>query len=216
MRKHHSPGAQRTGRGGDAGRAGLLAPDLARGTHVLRRHSPGAQRTGRKRDLQGERYAAPSKSQGPELRCALRYSRRRGQRCAAPSDNAGAALVRKRRPPGAQRTGRGGDAGRASCCAPVIAGAALMRKHHSPGAQRTGRKRICRASGLLRPLNRKGQSCASPSDIAGAGGQRTVRGEGAGQELLRPRWRDAEANRPMTKAQRGSDSLVGDNLPKWS
>ena len=71
MRKHHSPGAQRTGRGGDAGRAGCCAQDLAGGTHVLRRHSPGAQRTGRKRDLQGERYAAPSKSQGPELRCAL-------------------------------------------------------------------------------------------------------------------------------------------------
>ena len=71
MRKHHSTGAQRTGRGGDAGRAGCCAPDLAGGTHVLRRHSPGAQRTGRKRDLQGERYAAPSKSQGPELRCAL-------------------------------------------------------------------------------------------------------------------------------------------------
>ena len=205
MRKHHSPGAQRTGRGGDAGRAGCCAPDLAGGTHVLRRHSPGAQRTGRKRDLQGERLAAPSKSQGPELRCALRYSRRRGQRCAAPSDNAGAALVRKRRPPGAQRTGRGGDAGRASCCAPGIAGAALMRKHHSlgaqrtgrggdagqagccapdlaggayvlkshsPGAQRTERRRVCRASDLLRPLDRKGQSCAAPSDIAGVGGQR--------------------------------------------
>ena len=32
-----------------------------------------------------------------------------------------------------------------------------------------GGKGICRVSDLLRPLNRKGQSCASPSDIAGGG-----------------------------------------------
>ena len=38
-----------------------------------------------------------------------------------------------------------------------------------------GGKGICRVSDLLRPLNRKGQSCAAPSDIAGAGASVVLR-----------------------------------------
>ena len=163
---------------------------------MRKHHSPGAQRTGRKRICRASDLLRPLTRKGQSCAAPSDIAGVGGQRCAAPSDIAGAALVRKRRPPGAQRTRRGGDAGRASCCAPNIAGAALMRKHHSPGAQRTGRggdagragccaqdlaggthvlrrhspgaqrterRRVCRASDLLRPLNRKGQSCAAPS-----------------------------------------------------
>jgi hypothetical protein len=180
MRKHHSPGAQRTGRGGDAGRASCCAPGIA-----------------------------------------------------------GAALMRKHHSLGAQRTGRGGDAGQAGCCAPDLAGGAYVLKSHSPGAQRTERRRICRVSDLLRPLNRKGQSCAAPSDIAGAGASVVLRpqimqalrlcasaarqvlsargGERCrASELLRPGYsrRCAHAQAPLARcsAHRAEKDLQGERL----
>ena len=67
-----------------------------------------------------------------------------------------------------------------------------------------GGKGICRVSDMLRPLNRKGQSCAAPSDIAGAGASVVLR-----PQIMQALRLCASAARQVLSA-RGGEEMQGE------